>query len=130
MSPLVIGMIIGPMLFGNVSVLDLQTAQTALLIDLALLLIAFAAVYYLISTTPPSDTMSVSPMRPFAPTNAMEPSAHDILTVPEAAAYLRVTEDEVMRLIDEGKLPAARMGDSFHIARIAIDDYLKEAKSG
>jgi excisionase family DNA binding protein len=67
-------------------------------------------------------------MRPFAPSTPVQQSVHDILTVPEAAAYLRVTEEDVMRLIDDGKLPAARFGDSFRIARIAIDDFLQEGK--
>jgi excisionase family DNA binding protein len=47
------------------------------------------------------------------------------MTVPEAAAYMRVTEREVLDLIEGGKLPAARMGgDNYRIARIAIDDFV------
>ena len=126
MAPLVLGLIVESLIFSEVTTLDFETLQTAALIDLALLLFAFGAVYYLITTSPPGDQMPVPSMRPFASPTPVQQSVHDIFTVPEAAAYLRVSETEVMRLIDDGKLPAARIGDSFRIARIAIDDFLKE----
>ena len=128
MAPLVVGLLAGTLIGLSGGVVDFDSLQGAALIELVVLFIAFGAVYYLISTTPPSDKMPASPMRPFATPNMMQPSVHDILTIPEAAAYLRVSEEEVMRLIDDGKLPAARIGDSFRIARIAIDDFLKEVK--
>jgi excisionase family DNA binding protein len=128
MAPLVIGLLVGFVIGQSSGVLDFDTLQNAALVELVALIIAFGVVYYLISTTPPSDTVPMPSMRPFAPPTPAQPSVHDILTVPEAAAYLRVSEQEVMRLIDEGKLPAARIGDSFRIARIAIDDFLKEGK--
>ncbi len=48
----------------------------------------------------------------------------DIMTVAEAAAYMRVSETELLSLIDQGKLGAARIGGSYRIARIAIDDFM------
>ena len=48
----------------------------------------------------------------------------DIMTVAEAAAYMRVSEREIMSLIDQGKLGAARIGDTYRIARIAIEDFM------
>lgn len=48
----------------------------------------------------------------------------DVMTPAEAADYLRVSENDVRALIDDGKLPAARIGGDFRIARRAIDDYL------
>jgi excisionase family DNA binding protein len=48
----------------------------------------------------------------------------DIMTVAEAAAYMRVSERDIMALIDQGKLGAARIGDSYRIARIAIEDFM------
>jgi len=128
MSPLVVGFLAGSIVAQSGRVIDFDTLQTLALIEIVALIIAIGVVYYLISSTPPSETIPVPPMRPFAPPTAVQPSVPDILTVPEAAAYLRVSEEEVMRLIDEGKLPAARIGDSFRIARIAIDDFLKEGK--
>ncbi len=56
--------------------------------------------------------------------SASPPQIPDIMTVAEAAAYMRVSETEVMTLIDEGKLGAARIGDSYRIARIAVDDLM------
>ena len=51
----------------------------------------------------------------------------NIMTVAEAAAYMRVTEKEVLGLIDQGKLGAARIGDTYRIARIAIEDFMSGA---
>lgn len=47
-----------------------------------------------------------------------------IMTVAEVALYLRVSETEVLRLIEEGKLGAARIGDTYRIAKIAVDDFM------
>jgi excisionase family DNA binding protein len=51
----------------------------------------------------------------------------DIMTVAEAAAYMRVSEADVLSLIDQGKLGAARIGDTYRIARIAIEDFMRIA---
>ncbi len=51
----------------------------------------------------------------------------DIMTVAEAAAYMRISEREIMSLIDQGKLGAARIGDTYRIARIAIEDFMSGA---
>lgn len=51
----------------------------------------------------------------------------DIMTVAETAAYMRVTESEVMKLIEEGRLGAAKIGNSYRIARIAVDDFMRRA---
>jgi excisionase family DNA binding protein len=127
MAPLAIGLIAGALLFSPSGVLDFDTLQNAALIEFLALVGAVVAVYYIISTTPPSGTLPMQHMPPFAPPS-VTPHVPDILTVPEAAAYLRVSEAEVMRLIDEGKLPAARIGDSFRIARIAIEDFLQQQR--
>ena len=127
MAPLVVGLVAGMTLFSPSGVLDFDTLQNAALIELIALVAAIGAVYYIISSTPPSSTVPMQSTRPFSPT-PITPHVPDILTVPEAAAYLRVSEAEVMRLIDEGKLPAARIGDSFRIARIAIEDFLKQER--
>jgi excisionase family DNA binding protein len=126
MAPFFIGVIAGLLLFAPGDDLNFDTLQNAAVIELVALIVAIIVVYYLISTTQPSSTLPVSPAQPFGQPIATPLRVPDILTVPEAAAYLRVSEAEVMRLIDEGKLPAARIGDSFRIARIAIDDFLKE----
>ncbi len=69
---------------------------------------------------PPSASYPLSTPGYGAPTTP-PPS---VMTVAEAAAYLRVTEADIQGLIDDGKLPAARTASGFRIARSAIDDYL------
>jgi len=46
----------------------------------------------------------------------------NIMTVKEAAIYMGVTQDEIFRLIDEGKLPAARDNAGYRIARSVLDE--------
>jgi excisionase family DNA binding protein len=92
------------------------------------ILIAVAIVIYMIYKTPQSDAAQLELNQPYTPINGVTPPVPNILTVPEAAAYLRVSEGEVIRLIDDGKLAAARIGDSYRIARIAIEDFMKAGR--
>ena len=46
----------------------------------------------------------------------------NVLSVKEAAAYMGVNPDEIMELIDAGKLPAARDSSGFRIARSVLDE--------
>ena len=128
-APFAVGLIAGMLMLSPGSELDFDMLQNAALVEVVALIIAFAVVYYLIATTPRSETTPLPSNRSYMPMNAVPAQVPDILTVPEAAAYLRVSEAEVMRLIDDSKLPAARIGDSFRIARIAIDDFLRESQS-
>ncbi len=48
-----------------------------------------------------------------------------IMSVNEAAVYLGMTEIQVIQLIDEGKLPAARANYRYQIARSQLDEILK-----
>ncbi len=60
----------------------------------------------------------------YQPTPPPPAPVPNIMTVAEAARYMRVSENEVLDLINGGKLAAARIGDSYRIARIAIEDFL------
>lgn len=63
--------------------------------------------------------------RPFgAPPVAAPVQYAKVLTPAEVAAYLRISEFEVIALIDEGKLPAARIGSDYRIARSVVEDFL------
>lgn len=117
-----------------------------------LLVFAFvigAVLYQIFSVPPSSSQVSDSPMRSdptarrsmfgesgsrFHPLEERPitppPTVPEIMTVQEAAAYLGVTEAEVLALIDAGKLAAARSPSGYRIARIAIDDYLAEGRQG
>jgi excisionase family DNA binding protein len=48
----------------------------------------------------------------------------DIMTLSEAAAYMRVGEDDVLAVIQSGELKAKKIGTSYRISKQAIYDYL------
>ncbi|MCD6290074.1 MAG: helix-turn-helix domain-containing protein, partial [Anaerolineae bacterium] len=52
-------------------------------------------------------------------------SVPDVMTPAEAAAYLRVSEDDVMALIESGELKARRIGSQVRISKAVIDEFLK-----
>jgi hypothetical protein len=58
------------------------------------------------------------------PAAARTPKA--IMNLDEAAAYLKKPREDVIALIDQGKIPAARANGSYAIARVVIDEYLAE----
>jgi excisionase family DNA binding protein len=60
---------------------------------------------------------------------AQSPSAvngppSEVLTLAEAAAYLRLTEAEVLRLVDEQALPARQLGKERRFLKAAIQQWL------
>src|SRR5262249_14454556 len=48
----------------------------------------------------------------------------EVLTLAEAAAYLRLGEADVLRLVDEQALPARRLGDQWRFLKAAIQQWL------
>ncbi len=50
--------------------------------------------------------------------------ASEVLTLSEAAAYLRFPEADILRLVDEQGLPARRLGDDWRFSRSAIQQWL------
>lgn len=65
------------------------------------------------------------PSRP-APPNGPLP---DVLTLAEAAAYLRLPESEIVRLIREQGLPARQAGPEWRFLLSAIRDWLSRGRS-
>jgi len=59
------------------------------------------------------------------PAIPVESVTADVLTLPEAAAYLRVSEDEVVRLVREQDLPARLLGTEWRLLKAAIQDWLR-----
>ncbi len=60
-------------------------------------------------------------------------STEEVLTLPEAAAYLRLSESQVMESIRLHDLPARLLGSECRFLKSAIQDWLKtgpSAKSG
>lgn len=53
-----------------------------------------------------------------------EPAAPDIMTLSEAATYMRVGEEDVLEVIKSGELKAKKIGNSYRISKKAIDEFL------
>lgn len=49
----------------------------------------------------------------------------DVLTLPEAAAYLRVSEAEIVELMRRQELPGRRIGEQWRFSKAAIQDWLR-----
>lgn len=66
---------------------------------------------------------SVSPQVP-----ARRPAANfpTVMSTIEAARYLNVTEQAIMKLIDEGKITAARINYRYRISRSVLDEFLQD----
>jgi excisionase family DNA binding protein len=59
-----------------------------------------------------------------AGSESAKPAAPDIMTLSEAAAYMRVGEEDVLEAIKSGELKAKKIGSSYRISKQAIDDFL------
>ncbi len=51
-------------------------------------------------------------------------AAPEIMTLSEAATYMRVAEDDVLAAIQSGELKAKKIGTSYRISKKAVDDFL------
>ncbi|HRA67119.1 MAG TPA: SPFH domain-containing protein [Caldilinea sp.] len=65
-----------------------------------------------------------TPSQPAATPAATPASASGVMTLDEAAAYLKVTADDVQAAIEAGDLKAKKIGSQYRIAKDAIDAYL------
>jgi excisionase family DNA binding protein len=62
---------------------------------------------------------------PAAPATGAAPASPDVMTPAEAAAVLRVSEEDVMAAITAGDLKARKIGNAFRISKDALDAFLK-----
>jgi len=53
-----------------------------------------------------------------------ETAAPDIMTLSEAAAYLRVGEEDILEAIKSGDLKAKKIGSSYRVSKGAVDEFL------
>jgi excisionase family DNA binding protein len=53
----------------------------------------------------------------------------DVLTLEEAAAYLRTSPEEVLRLVREQGLPGRRVGEDYRFLTVAVQDWLRTPAS-
>jgi excisionase family DNA binding protein len=51
-------------------------------------------------------------------------AAPDVMTPAQAAAYLQVSESDVLQMIEEGSIKAKKIGSTFRISKSAIDEFL------
>ena len=51
-------------------------------------------------------------------------AAPDVMTLAEAATYLRVDDEDVQALIDDGEVKAKKIGRRYRISKKALDDFL------
>ena len=58
---------------------------------------------------------------PLAPAASVLP---EVLTLAEAAAYLRVSESDVVDLATKHKLPGRKIGDQWRFLKAALQDWL------
>ena len=58
-----------------------------------------------------------------APTNGALPTI-DVLTLEEAAAFLRVTPQDVLQMIETQDLPGRKFGDEWRFSKSAIQHWL------
>lgn len=110
----------------SVEAIDQMLGSLATL-ELITVMIAVGLSLFTIYGSPQTTEGEGQPVKPTAsPFSSPSMPSHvpDIMTVAEAATYLRVSEAEVLQLIDAGKLGAARIGGTYRIAKIAVDDLL------
>lgn len=62
---------------------------------------------------------------PPLPTPVANGPPAEVLTLAEAAAYLRLPEADVLRLVDEQGLPARQLGAEWRFLKAAIQDWLR-----
>lgn len=57
-------------------------------------------------------------------TNGSHNGAAEVLTLAEAAAYLRVSEDEILRMVGPAGLPGRRIGDEWRFLKSSLQEWL------
>ena len=65
------------------------------------------------------------PPPPAPPAPAADDPAGEVLTLPEAAAYLRFSEADVLRLVEEQNLLARRLANEWRFLKAAIPQWLR-----
>jgi excisionase family DNA binding protein len=84
---------------------------------------------------PEDGIMTQTKTRPVAPTRkATRPkrvamTGPEVLTLPEAAAYLRISVDELLRVVKEQGLPARKIGEDWRFLKTALQYWLSTSTS-
>jgi excisionase family DNA binding protein len=64
--------------------------------------------------------------QPAPPPQAVNGPAGEVMTLAEAAAYLRLPETDVLRLVHEQALPARRLANEWRFLKEAIREWLSK----
>ena len=65
------------------------------------------------------------PGQPAAPAAPAGGAVPDVMNPAQVAAYLQVTEADVLQMIQSGQIKAKQIGAQYRISRSALDEYLK-----
>ncbi|MCX6029002.1 MAG: helix-turn-helix domain-containing protein [Chloroflexi bacterium] len=71
-----------------------------------------------------SQAMAGAMQQPAAPAGAAKAATPDVMTLAEAAAYLKVGEADLLSLISGGEVKAKKIGSEYRISKKALDDFL------
>lgn len=128
MAPLIIGFLYGLAVVGQAGGLSEDIFQNeallnAALVEMVVLILALIVAGYMILSLPIEPQMATSPYWQNSPSVASVEYGK-VMTTAEVAEYLRIPEFEVITLIEDGKLPAARIGSDYRIARSVVEDFL------
>lgn len=129
MAPLVIGFVYGIAVVSQMDVvstdiLENEALLNAAMVEMVALLLAMAISAYLILSLPKEPLPIAGPAWSGGPV-AVPHHYAKVMTTAEVADYLRIPEFEVITLIEDGKLPAARIGGDYRIARSVVEDFLQ-----
>jgi excisionase family DNA binding protein len=70
------------------------------------------------------QTMQQQPAQPGAAQQAAPTAVPDIMNPAQAAAYLQVSEADIMQMIESGELKAKKIGSQYRISKAVIDEFL------
>jgi excisionase family DNA binding protein len=97
-------------------------------LTVGLMIVALIAAVGLAVTAPQEMTYAPAPAPlPYSMPQPLIQQAPDaerrIMSLAEAARYLGVTEQEVVRLIESGEIEAGRLGAEYRVVRESLDNY-------
>jgi excisionase family DNA binding protein len=72
---------------------------------------------------PVEQCLDVGEVRP------MDEKSDDVLTIKELAAYLKIPQSTLYKLVREGKIPSQKIGRHWRFRKGGIDRWLDETRS-
>lgn len=110
---------------GGIDDINWDAISSVATLELLMMIGALVAAVALVFTAPEAETVSGTPSH-----EAFPPvSVPSVMTLAEAAQYLRISQAEVIQLIDDGKIAAARIGGDYRIARVVLDELLQSREN-